>query len=130
MATSDGLRISLNDGASWRPAGGPLGAETIQAVSRHPVISSMLFAARYGRIYASIDSGASWTTISPEKWAVDSVKQMIVVPGSPDLLLVLTQRQGVFEFRLDVETETHPTVVRQQSIEPSDSGSIRTVSRK
>jgi photosystem II stability/assembly factor-like uncharacterized protein len=104
-ATSAGLRVSANLGASWRAVGGTLEGNTIQAICRHPVRTSVLFAARYGAIYMSSDRGRSWVRISPDPWPVCSVKQLLVVPGTPDRLFVLTHQQGVFVWSLDSEVE-------------------------
>jgi photosystem II stability/assembly factor-like uncharacterized protein len=110
VATSGGLRISANFGASWRTLGGPLEGNTVQAICRHPLRLSTLFAARYGLIYASPDSGRSWIRISPEEWPVRSVKQLVVAPGTPDRLLVLTHQQGVFMLPLDPVVEGRITM--------------------
>ena len=77
-----------------------LGGETIQAVSRHPSDPQWLFAAKFGTVFASNDGGSSWKEISPESWPVVSVKQLVVVPGSPSRLFVLTSQQGVFTLTL------------------------------
>jgi len=105
-ATSAGLSISTNQCASWQPMGGIFDGNTIQAICRHPNLTGMIFAARYGAIFSSIDAGRSWKRISPEDWAVASIRQMLVVPGRPDRLFILTQRQGVFMLPLDQSVET------------------------
>ena len=78
-----------------------LGSDTIQAVCRHPRRASQVFAAKFGMIYASADSGRTWKTISPELWPIRSVTQLTILPGSPDRLLVLSRQQGVWELPLD-----------------------------
>ena len=104
-ATSSGLWVSTNLCSSWRPLGGPLEGNTIQAIARHPVRTNELFAARYGLIFATRDAGRTWTRISPEDWPISSVKQLLVMPGAPDRLFVLTQYQGVFLLPLDTISE-------------------------
>jgi len=99
-ATGAGLRVSVNGCRSWESAGGPLDRSTVQAICRHPGRPSVVFAASYGRIYASADAGVSWQRISPDAWPVDSVKQVVVAPGAPDRLLVLSPQQGVFALPL------------------------------
>jgi photosystem II stability/assembly factor-like uncharacterized protein len=80
---------------------------TVQAICRHPVRSGVLFAANYGHIYRTKDAGRSWSKISPERSPVSSVRQLIVIPGTPDRLIALTRQQGVFMLPLDSEAEKH-----------------------
>jgi len=103
-ATYAGLRASDDLGASWLPVRGELDGSTIQALCKHPDYPSVLFAAKYGTIYKSSDQGVSWTVMSPEGWPVKSVKQLVVAPGNPDRLFVLTQQQGVFVLPLNNES--------------------------
>ncbi len=100
-ATSAGLMASADLGRSWQPVDGPLAGNTIQAICRHPLRPSVIFAARYGLIYSSLDRGRSWTQISPDDWPVCSVKQLVVALADPGRLLVLTHQQGVFVLPLD-----------------------------
>jgi hypothetical protein len=76
-------------------------SDTIQAICRHPRKPWLLLAAKFGVIYASRDGGRSWKRISHDGWPIRSVTQLIVLPGSPDRLLVLTFLQGVWELPLD-----------------------------
>jgi len=99
-ATFSGLKISDDLGASWRPVRGELKENTIQALCRHPDRPSVLFAAKYGTIYTSPNSGNSWVKISPDDWPISSIKQLIIVPDIPDRLFVLTPQQGVFVLSL------------------------------
>jgi hypothetical protein len=41
--------------------------------------------------------------MATDGWPVDSIKQVVVAPGDPDRLLVLTPQQGVFALPLDRE---------------------------
>jgi photosystem II stability/assembly factor-like uncharacterized protein len=100
-ATSLGLRASDDLGISWRSVRGEFFANTIQAICRHPERTEQLFAAKYGGIYMSLDAGRSWGKISPDDWPIHSVKQLTILPGSPDRLMVLTQQQGVWAVSLD-----------------------------
>jgi photosystem II stability/assembly factor-like uncharacterized protein len=100
-ATNSGLKASDNLGGSWYPVRGDLETGAIQAICRHPRRTALLFAARYGVIYASTDAGRSWRRISAEAWPISSVKQLTVVPGTPDRLLVLTHQQGIWEWPFD-----------------------------
>jgi len=99
-ATSSGLKASADMGASWHAVRGQLETETVQAVCRRPFGKS-LFAAKYGAIYTSTDDGRSWLKVSPDNWPVTSVRQLLVLPGMPDHLLVLTHQQGVWALELD-----------------------------
>jgi photosystem II stability/assembly factor-like uncharacterized protein len=99
-ATTTGLRASANQGRSWDRMAGPLEGSTTQAICGHPARPGALFAASYGTIFESADGGRSWRKISPEGWPVDSVRQLLVAPGAPDRLLVVTQQQGVFALEL------------------------------
>ena len=95
-ATARGIWVSDDLGVSWQPLHGEFEGNTVQAICHHPDRTSLLFAAAYGAVYASRDAGRSWRRISPEGWPVSSIKQMTVVPGSPDRLFVLTRQQGVW----------------------------------
>jgi photosystem II stability/assembly factor-like uncharacterized protein len=95
-STSAGVRISDDMGRTWKRAGGPLEGNTVQAICRHPVQSSRLFAARYGMVYESTDGGANWAQITGSDWPVASVKQLVVTAAAPDRLIVLSREQGVF----------------------------------
>jgi len=108
-ATTTGVRISEDMGRSWRPVGGALEGNTVQAICSHPAQSSVLFAARFGAIYRSLDGGEHWEPFSPRDWPVISVKQLMVKPGRPDRLLVLSQQQGVFVISLETQPEKSPT---------------------
>jgi photosystem II stability/assembly factor-like uncharacterized protein len=98
-ATTRGLRVS-DQGRSWQPVSGPLEGSTVQAICKNPALPSNLYAASYQTIFEGTDGGRSWRKISPDQWPVQSVKQLMVRPGTPGRLLVLTQQQGVFELIL------------------------------
>jgi photosystem II stability/assembly factor-like uncharacterized protein len=95
-STSAGVRISDDMGQTWKRVAGPLEGNTVQAICRHPLDNSMLFAAQYGIVYESTDGGASWTQITTNDWPVASVKQLVVAAAAPERLVVLSQQQGVF----------------------------------
>lgn len=102
MATNSGLKSSDDLGASWHAVQGELGADSVQTLYRHPERPDTLFAAKFGVIYRSTDGGRSWRRISPELWPTKSVRQLLIMPGSPGRLLVLTHQQGLWA--LDLET--------------------------
>ena len=107
-ATSAGLLMSSDNGASWVPAGSAIGRNTAHAICRHPFRFSSLFAASHGNIYRSLDAGRSWSRMADGRAPFRSVKQMVVVPGDPDRLLVLTSHDGVFMLPLDSEIGVSP----------------------
>jgi photosystem II stability/assembly factor-like uncharacterized protein len=104
-ATSAGLLMSPDNGASWKPASSALGRNTAHAICRHPFRFSTLFAASHGVIYTSLDAGRSWSRMTAGVAPFRSVRQMVVAPGTPDRLLVLTSQEGVFLLPLDSATE-------------------------
>jgi photosystem II stability/assembly factor-like uncharacterized protein len=102
--TSSGLIRSDDLGASWEPVTWGLGGSTVSAVCQHPFHPHTVFAAQYGVVYQSDDSGNNWRTISPSRNAssveIEVIKALAVLPGSPDRLLALTQSQGTFALPL------------------------------
>jgi hypothetical protein len=106
VATTTGLRVS-EQGRSLPLVRGLPEGNTVQAICRHPGPRLLLFAASYNSILASADGGRAWTRMAPDGWRPDSVKQLIVVPGSPDRLVVLTPQQGLFALPLDTEVDPH-----------------------
>jgi len=107
-ATARGIWASDDLGVSWQPLHCVLEGNTVQAICHHPDRTSLLFAAAQGVVYASGDGGRSWRRISSNDWPISSIKQMIVVPGSPDRLFVLTQQQGVWAWSLDGGSSPEP----------------------
>jgi hypothetical protein len=115
-ATSVGLRLLIGFDGSWRPTGGSLEGDTVQAICRHS--NRTLFAASHGLIYESGDSGLSWTPISPQLPSMGPVKQLVVVPGTPDRLFVLTRQQGVYVLLLETHTPLPSPVRRASALSP------------
>jgi photosystem II stability/assembly factor-like uncharacterized protein len=104
--SADLTRWTAVEGAPAMPPPAPvsvsgLGSDTVQAVCHHPRRASLMYAAKFGMIYASADSGRTWKTISPDRWPIRSVTQLTILPGSPDRLLVLSRQQGVWELPLE-----------------------------
>jgi hypothetical protein len=103
-------RVSIEDLLEWmqlnpqpvfRPRlRGAFANDTIQAICRHPRLPSLLFAAKFGEVFVSDDAGQSWRRLSPEAWPIRSVTHLLVVPGKPDRLLVVSLQQGVWELAL------------------------------
>jgi photosystem II stability/assembly factor-like uncharacterized protein len=99
-ATSAGLARSEDAGKSWRLLAGALHG-TVRAICKQPSAPGVLFAAGYGDLFESRDSGRSWAKVSPAGPMITAVKELVIVPGSPDRLFALTQNQGVFALELE-----------------------------
>jgi photosystem II stability/assembly factor-like uncharacterized protein len=99
-ATSTGLMRSDDRGATWMPVPGALGESTVRAICRHPTQPGSLFASQYGAIFRSRDDGRSWTPIREGEPYGDTVSSLLVVPGSPDRLLVVTESRGIYALEL------------------------------
>jgi hypothetical protein len=102
VATRKGLRVS-DPARPLRLASALPEGNTFQAICRHPRHAAELFAASYDSIFRSSDSGHTWRRMVTGDWPVQSIKQLMVAPGNPDRLLVLTPQQGVFVLPLDAE---------------------------
>jgi photosystem II stability/assembly factor-like uncharacterized protein len=98
--TAAGLIRSGDFGASWEPVYWGLGGSSVSAVCQHPAHSNIVFVAQYGMVYQSPDAGSSWQPLSRDQAPIGSIKGLVVLPGSPDRLLALTQSQGVFALSL------------------------------
>ena len=96
-ATTGGLMQSHDFGATWEAAGGTLRGNTVDAVVRHPAREDVYYAAVYGIIYETSDSGSSWQAIGTESLGPGPITQLMVVPGEPDRLFAMTDTHGVFE---------------------------------
>jgi photosystem II stability/assembly factor-like uncharacterized protein len=110
-ATASGVKKSDDLGRTWHSvAAGDLGNDTVQSICSHPLRPRELFAAKYGIIYASLDAGGSWTPISVQPEAMGPLRHLVVVPGTPDRLLVLTQQAGVWALPLERDNSASGSV--------------------
>jgi len=100
-ATSQGLMRSDDAGMNWKPVPGVLGSSTVTFVCKHPAHAGFLFASQYGVIFVSKDDGRSWTQV--REGALGGVSALLVVPGNPDRLFVLTESRGVYALPLGSE---------------------------
>jgi len=100
-ATSQGLMRSDFTGINWERVPGVLGSSTVTFVCKHPARAGVLFASQYGVIFVSKDDGRSWTQV--REGALGGVSALLVVPGKPDRLFVLTESRGVYALRLGSE---------------------------
>jgi photosystem II stability/assembly factor-like uncharacterized protein len=99
-ATSRGLMRSDDKGATWKPVPGTLGESTVRAICRHPSQPGSLYASQYGAIFRSRDDGRSWTPVREGEAYGDTVSGLLVEPGSPDRLLVVTESRGIYALEL------------------------------
>ncbi|HTS25161.1 MAG TPA: hypothetical protein VMH81_04765 [Bryobacteraceae bacterium] len=100
-ATSYGLRRSEDFGQTWQAVGGGLDSSTVSAICKHPARPGVLFASRYGAIFASEDDGRTWAPITHPGDEMAVVRELFVAPGVPDRLFALTPVQGVFTLNLE-----------------------------
>jgi hypothetical protein len=100
-STSHGLMKSSDSGATWRPVSGPLGSRTVKAICTDRDRSNVAYAFSFGSIYVTQDAGESWTERSSPSDMSLPVKDMVVSPGRPDRLVVLTYTQGLFAIDLN-----------------------------
>jgi photosystem II stability/assembly factor-like uncharacterized protein len=114
VATTAGLKAS-DQARSLRLLPGLPEGNTVQAICRHPARASMLFAASYGSIFASADGGRTWRKVATDGLPIDSVKQLMVAPGTPDRLLVLTRQLGVYALPLDPEAGARTALIDQET---------------
>ena len=96
-ATTAGLAQSRDFGVTWEFAQGSLRGNTVDAVVRHPAREDVYYAAVYGLIYETSDSGASWQPMGSQSLELGPITQLMVVPGDPDRLFAMTDTHGVFE---------------------------------
>ncbi|MBV8844401.1 MAG: hypothetical protein JO307_16460 [Bryobacterales bacterium] len=100
LATVHGLMRSDDAGKTWRPVEGVLGASTVSAICKHPSRKGVLFAAQYSTVFISTDDGRSWKKFAPIGDASEGFQALLVMPGSPDRLLGVTQNRGVYAMDL------------------------------
>jgi photosystem II stability/assembly factor-like uncharacterized protein len=99
-ATSHGLRRSTDLGLTWRPTSSQIGSNTVKALCPHPYREGVAYVSSFGVIFATENGGESWTRIGLETNISVVIKDMAVLPGTPDQLIVLTHSQGVFALPL------------------------------
>jgi len=99
-ATCRGLRRSEDSRATWNPVPGVLDGNTISAIFKHPTRSGVFFASRYGGVFASADDGQTWVPVtSPDH--PPAVRELLVVPGTPDTLYAITRFQVILAIALN-----------------------------
>lgn len=99
-ATSHGLRRSEDFGATWSSVGGILGGNSVTAICKHPTRSGVLFAARYGSIFSSVDDGRTWEPVTSTAERLPTIREMVIASGIPDSLFAITPALGIYYVRL------------------------------
>jgi photosystem II stability/assembly factor-like uncharacterized protein len=95
-ATSLGLKRSDDFGATWQAVDGVLDGNTVTAICKHPTRPGVLFAARYGLIFISVDNGRTWQAVTSAAERLPSIRKLVVAPGIPNGLFAITTAQGVY----------------------------------
>ncbi len=99
-ATSRGLARSRDAGHTWKVEPGMLDGTSLSALSRHPTRPGVLFASTFEGIFLSRDGARTWTPLAPDQERPDDVIALLVLPGSPERLLALSRRRGVYAIEL------------------------------
>ena len=102
-ATPTGLLRSNDLGLTWRSVTGVLNGSTVSAICKHPTRAGVFFASQYGRVFRSTDDGHSWTPIRSQEAGAEVITGLLVLPGSPDQLLILMANRGVYMTSLPSE---------------------------
>lgn len=92
-ATARGLFRAKNAGTPWELVTTGIDPGTIAALASSP---SGLFAAQYGRVFRSTDSGVTWKEIPVEGLDESSILRLASTPAGK--LIALTPSRGVFVF--------------------------------
>jgi photosystem II stability/assembly factor-like uncharacterized protein len=93
-ATTLGVWRAAGPREDWRPLPGELGRNSVRAIRRHPSQPQLLAAATYETVYTSRDGGSTWAKTSNAEVPVGPITALAF---RGERLLLLTQRQGVFE---------------------------------
>jgi photosystem II stability/assembly factor-like uncharacterized protein len=81
-----GLWVSHDGGRSWGEVEG-LRGQSIRAFAQAPSNPAMLFAGTLEGVYRSMDSGATWTLISPPgSQEIHEVESLAIDPTDPDVV--------------------------------------------
>ena len=91
-ATSRGVCRSADKGATWHFVTKGIDAGTVASVASSG--TAALFAAQYGKVYRSQDSGESWSEMTTEGLDETSILRLAVTPAGR--LMALTPSRGVF----------------------------------
>jgi hypothetical protein len=93
-ATSHGLFRSTNAGLAWT-AVEVFGRDSVSTVQFHTTMAATAFAAQYGKIFVTRDSGVSWSELEGGP-ITNSVRSLAVVPALPHRLFALVEGRGTY----------------------------------
>ena len=112
-ATSRGILQSVDDGKNWNLITHGVPASTVESVRFHPEQKLEAFVVQYGKVYQSLDGGASWTIFPSDGLENSSIRRLWFAPGLPGRMIALSAARGALVFdlpqqdvgaRVDVDT--------------------------
>jgi photosystem II stability/assembly factor-like uncharacterized protein len=112
-ATSHGLLQSVDDGAHWKLIANGIPAATVNSVRFHPERSLEAFLVQYGRVYHSLDAGASWQLFPSDGLENSWIHTLWLSPDIPGRIFALSTARGALVFdmpRLDVASQADHVV--------------------
>lgn len=107
-ATSHGLLQSVDGGAHWKLIANGIPAATVNSVRFHPERSLEAFLVQYGRVYHSLDAGASWQLFPSEGLENSWIHTLWLSPDIPGRIFALSTARGALVFDMP-----QPDVARQ-----------------
>jgi photosystem II stability/assembly factor-like uncharacterized protein len=96
LATSKGMLRSSDGGKSWNAVTSGLEEGTVNTVAFRPGQPGWAFAAQFGRVFRSEDSGKTWASIPDGDLQESTIRKLWFHPGHSGRLLALTPDLGVF----------------------------------
>lgn len=110
-ATSLGLYRSQDGCQSWSPVTRGLEQATTEAVLFHPTRPREAYVAQAGKIFRSMDAGASWWPLVEDGDTSLWPSSLLILPSAPDRLFALVPGRGVFS-----TTAAPPAAVTQNTL--------------
>jgi photosystem II stability/assembly factor-like uncharacterized protein len=107
-ATSRGILQSVDDGAHWALVTNGVPAATVDSVRFHPERNLEAFLVQYGRVYRSLDGGASWTPFPSDGLQNSPIRMLWFAPDLPGRLFAVSASRSTLVFDLP-----HPALARQ-----------------
>jgi len=106
--TSRGLLRSTSDGAQWKLITDGLPAATVSSVRFHPEHPLEAFLVQYGKVYRSLDGGASWQPFPSDGLASAGIHKLWLSPDIPGRIFALSAARGALVYDL-----AQPDVAKQ-----------------
>lgn len=97
-ATSRGLLESVDSGANWKLITAGVPAGTINSVRFNPARSGEAYLIQYGKVYQSLDGGASWQLFPSEGLENASVHTLWLSADIPGRMVALSAARGALVF--------------------------------